>query len=290
MKSAFLIAAHGNFDMLEYLIRALDYKNNDIYIHIDKKCGNIDFSQFQNITQYSKVECLKDRINVLWGGISQPHSTFLLLESAIRGGQYDYFHLISGVDFPLLSNEEIDSFLTRYQGIEFVGFAKENKDLLSKLGYYHLFYNGFLGKLPCSKRLDELFMKIQSFLHIHQFTNIREFSKGCNWWSITYDLAVSLLKEKRRILKQYRYTLCCDEVFLQTFIKQHPVFFAKVFDKENEYRSCMRLIDWNRGTPYVYTKSDYEELNNSKYFFARKFGNIDVIKDFVLYRAKTNVL
>ena len=150
---------------------------------------------------------MKDRINVLWGGISQPHSTFLLLENAIRGGQYDYFHLISGVDFPLLSNEEIDSFLTRYQGTEFVGFAKENKDLLSKLGYYHLFYNGFLGKLPCSKRLDVLFMKIQSFLHIHQFTNIREFSKGCNWWSITYDLAVSLLKEKRRILKQYRYTL-----------------------------------------------------------------------------------
>lgn len=116
MKSAFLIVAHGNFDMLKYLIRALDYKNNDIYIHIDKKCGNIDFSQFQNITQYSKVECLKNRISVLWGGISQPHSTFLLLENAIRGGQYDYFHLISGVDFPLLSNEEIDSFLTRHQG------------------------------------------------------------------------------------------------------------------------------------------------------------------------------
>ena len=86
MKSAFLIAAHGNFDMLKYLIRALDYKNNDIYIHIDKKCGNIDFSQFQNITKYSKVECLRNRIRVFWGGISQTHSTFLLLENAIRGG------------------------------------------------------------------------------------------------------------------------------------------------------------------------------------------------------------
>lgn len=131
-------------------------------------------------------------------------------------------------------------------------------------------------------------MKMQSFLHIHQFTNIRDFSKGCNWWSITYDLAVSLLKEK--VLKQYRYTLCCDEVFLQTFIKQHPDFYAKVFDKDNKYRSCMRLIDWNRGTPYVYNKSDFEVLNNSRYFFARKLGNIDVLKDFVIYRAKANVL
>lgn len=72
MKSAFLIVAHGNFDMLKYLIRALDYKNNDIYIHIDKKCGNIDISQFQNITKYSKVEFLKNRIRVFWGGIYHP--------------------------------------------------------------------------------------------------------------------------------------------------------------------------------------------------------------------------
>ena len=37
MKSAFLIMAHSNFDMLKLLVTQLDYKDNDIYIHIDKK-------------------------------------------------------------------------------------------------------------------------------------------------------------------------------------------------------------------------------------------------------------
>ena len=34
VKSAFLIIAHGNFDMLRFLIESLDDKAHDIYVHI----------------------------------------------------------------------------------------------------------------------------------------------------------------------------------------------------------------------------------------------------------------
>ena len=37
MKHAYLIMAHNEWDMLNKLIQALDYPNNDIYLHIDKK-------------------------------------------------------------------------------------------------------------------------------------------------------------------------------------------------------------------------------------------------------------
>ena len=33
----------------------------------------------------------------------------------------------------------------------------------------------------------------------------------------------------------------------------------------------MRLIDWERGAPYVWTIEDYEELSSSEMMFARKF-------------------
>lgn len=70
MKSAMLIMSYNNFEMLRLLISTLDYRDNDIFVHIDKKCGNVDFSQFENITKYSKVKCLRDRINVNWGRLS----------------------------------------------------------------------------------------------------------------------------------------------------------------------------------------------------------------------------
>ena len=36
-------------------------------------------------------------------------------------------------------------------------------------------------------------------------------------------------------------------------------------------RGCMRLIDWKRGNPYVWTLADKEELEQSNRLFARKF-------------------
>lgn len=90
MKSAFLIMAHNNFDMLKLLICALDYKDHDIYVHIDKKCGHINFTEFESLTNHSKTICLRERMNVTWGGISQISTELRLFEAAFRnsgGGQ-----------------------------------------------------------------------------------------------------------------------------------------------------------------------------------------------------------
>ena len=41
--------------------------------------------------------------------------------------------------------------------------------------------------------------------------------------------------------------------------------------EKDEYEGCMRLIDWKRGNPYVWTIADKEELEQSNRLFARKF-------------------
>ena len=288
MKSAFLIVAHNKFDILKLLIKSLDYKNNDIFIHIDKKCGKIDFSEFESITKYSHVCCLRNRIAVSWGGVSQVKSTFLLLEKAISsrkdGQSYDYFHLISGVDFPLLPNEKLEDFLFQHRGKEFVGFVENSKNLEMKLGYYHLFTDSWLKCIPYFYYLNFWLLRLQKMLNIRQYTDMDYFAKGCNWWSITYQLAASLLAQKDAILAKYKYVLCSDEIFLQTFIKHNEKFLNNVFDLKDEYNGCMRLIDWNRGGPYVFQETDFEELLMSKKFFARKFGSLDTIEKFIVYR------
>ena len=49
-------------------------------------------------------------------------------------------------------------------------------------------------------------------------------------------------------------------------------FRNKIFDLDDEFHSCMRDIDWNRGRPYVWhTAGDYAYLSKSERLFARKF-------------------
>ena len=120
--------------------------------------------------------------------------------------------------------------------------------------------------------------KLQRVFHFWQFRDVKQFAKGCNWFSITHSLVKEILSEEKSIIRRYRFSFSADEVFLQTFIKQHPEWKERLFCTTSEYEGCMRLIDWDRGTPYTYTLNDIDELVNSKRFFARKIANLEVMK------------
>lgn len=285
MKQAYLICAHNNFGLLQMLIRQLDDVDTDIYIHIDKKAGIIDYSLFENIASLSKVYCLKDkeRVCVIWGHVTQALTTIKLLELALAHGEYDYYHLVSGVDFPIKSNSYIKDFLIKHSGTEFVGFAPPTS-LEYKLGLYHLIPNNLERRFALFKFLNKCIIKIQVILSIRHIRDTCCFSKGCNWWSITGKLAKAVVAHKDEIACLYRYTLCSDEIFLQTFISQHSDDFV-IYDNKDEYRGCLRLIDWERGNPYVWKPEDIDELMASEALFARKFSEeyIDVIHKIVAY-------
>ena len=56
-KHAYLILAHWDFKLLENLVKFLDNKRNDIYIHIDSKSDDFDFDAISNMVKYSNL-CL----------------------------------------------------------------------------------------------------------------------------------------------------------------------------------------------------------------------------------------
>lgn len=109
-KHAYLIMAHGNFELLEKLLRQIDDPRNDIYIHIDKKVAHFDFYYFQRICVYSQVIFTNKRINVKWGHSSQVKTEMSLYEMAAQR-QYAYYHLISGVDLCLKIRRRSITFL-----------------------------------------------------------------------------------------------------------------------------------------------------------------------------------
>ena len=104
------------------------------------------------------------------------------------------------------------------------------------------------------------------------------FQKGANWFSITDNFVKYVLSKEEWIQNIFKYTSCCDEIFLQTLIinsKFQENLYDKKFD-DNHITSVKRYIDWNRGGPYVFRKEDFNDLINSEALFARKFDlNVD---------------
>lgn len=268
---AFLIIAHNEFGLLEKLVQALDHPENDIFIHIDKKVKDFDFDFFEKSVKESKIR-FASRVNVKWGDFSMVKAELNLLETALSTGvNYDYVHLISGVDIPLVNQEVMHRFFDENSKKEFIHFGAEKlRDIeVNRVKYYHFatgrrnYFNRFFTKITPI---------IQGVVGINRIKGL-DVQRGSQWFSITEDFARYLYGKKEWIEKQFSKTFIPDEFFVQTVFINSP-FTDNLYHKEfdNSLLACMRYCDWKRGAPYTFRNEDYDELVNCGCLFARKFS------------------
>ncbi|MDR1682038.1 MAG: beta-1,6-N-acetylglucosaminyltransferase, partial [Candidatus Symbiothrix sp.] len=107
---AFLLQVHAYPKQLEALIDLLKAPNHYFFIHVDKKS--------RQMMQTSEIARLKKRADVTFvpsvrvnhGGFSMVRATLNMLEAAIASPKkFDYFHLISGQDYPCMSSAALDA-------------------------------------------------------------------------------------------------------------------------------------------------------------------------------------
>ncbi|MGN1328897.1 MAG: beta-1,6-N-acetylglucosaminyltransferase [Eubacterium sp.] len=282
---AYMIIAHNQFELLEKLILSLDDKRNDIYIHIDAKVKDFDFEHFKSITKYSKVHFTDERVSVTWGDFSQVKCEMILLKNAVNGensnNPYTYYHLISGSDLPIKSNDEIHSFFDENNGKEFVHYSSNevSESSVLRIKYYHLFRKK---RNLFTKILAQIALRVQILFGVDRLKNTDiKVQKGCNWFSITGDFARYIVENQERYEKVFSYSYCCDEVFVQTMAESSK-FKNNLFmpNCNDNHFACVRLIDWNRGNPYVWRKEDFDIIKSSSCMFARKF-DLDVDSEIV---------
>ena len=281
-RHAYLIIAHHQFSLLEKLIRLLDNERNDIYIHIDKKVKNFDEQPFYKAVKYSKIYFVK-RIAVSWGAFSQIKCEMELLKSAVSGS-YQYYHLISGADLPLKKQSEIHNFFEKNNGCEYVQFDSETVDnnVFERLKFYYPFQEYYVSKGKIVRFIANKLLGIQKRLKINRLRKSNlVLQKGPNWFSITHELAQYILSCDKQINTMFKWTSCCDEVFVQTIVANSKFKNNLYFNGEEDNQlGCIRYIDWKRGYPYIFRKGDYDQLIGSPFFFARKF-DIDVDSEII---------
>lgn len=277
MKHAYLILAHSDADHLRILVGALDDTRNDIYIHIDKKS---DIDDFTNIKAYkAKLHFTKNRTDIRWGAPSQIDGEYILFKAAYNPNVYSRYHLISGADFPLKSQDYIHDFFSNHPHEEFIHFSGcENngngvtaRELYKKCRLYHFFLSSIKSnnkyKAILSNTLRRGILAFQMIIKIRRRYSFEILYKGSQWGSFTSNFIKTLLEKEQTIKSEFKFTHCCDEVYKQTIAMQERFSIS-------EYGN-MRYIDFSRGSlqsPYVFIENDLEELKSRPELFARKFS------------------
>ena len=287
-KHAYLIMCHNNYQILHKLVQLLDDPRNDIFIHIDKKASNDSDLRESLHTQYATLHFTR-RINVNWAGYSQIHAELILLEAATQS-DHAYYHLLSGVDLPIKTQDEIHSFFRDNYGKEYM--QSEDSGISSELFSYRLqhyhFLQDYIGKQHTLfhrmlRVLEAKSLQLQAKLPVNRLNKIHfPLYKGANWFSITHNMALYILSRKKDIRFYFKHTVGADEIFLQTLAMQSPY-------APNIVNDTLRCIDWHRGSPYTFRCEDFDLLMNSGKLFARKFDSqidMDIVND--IYNALTD--
>lgn len=272
-KQAYLIMAHKNDTGFKTLLRMLDDPKNDIFVHMDLKNGDYDPEEIERSIKYSNITHVK-RTKVTWGGYSQINAELLLLKASTAMGKYQHYHLLSGADLPIKSQDEIYHFFAKNDGKEFVQFQSDKFSFPERTQYYYpLMEITGRDSNPLYWKLSAGLLSFQKVLHVCRNKSIK-FQKGTNWFSISDELARYVVSLESWIQKTFKNTSCCDEVFLQTIVVNSPFRKRLYYNKfDDNYCAIVRLIDWKRGNPYIFRKTDFHELMESKMLFARKFDS-----------------
>lgn len=267
MKHAWLIIAHNEFAVLQRLVSMLDTPESDFYIHFDKKVKEIP----QVAVKHGRLTILEHRIDVRWGTVSQIEVELLLLQTALRNGPYEHYHILSGTHLPLVPASELISFYKAYHGKEIVRFWPEDPgDADFKLRRYHFPLHNFKSGGPIRQRLCQLtwraVIRVQKILGIRHHKKV-VFYKTDQWLSLTEKASYYLVNNKSSILKKYKFSFCGDEYFIAT----------ELLSKRYEFiiQNCPNLlyVKFLNDSPESFSLDKYPGLTMSGFLWARKFSS-----------------
>lgn len=276
-KQVILILAHKNMSQLVKLVSYFEGKC-DIFIHVDKKA---DFSkkELASLFQMSGVKGVYQKFSVSWAGFSILRCEMFLLEEALKHSDGDYFHLLSGQDYPL---RPLDEFLHFFHETDREGFLRSRQlpySLFDDATFFRMQYyvlTDWINAKPIEgKNKVFKFINWQKKLGIKRRIpdQLERLYGGSAWFSISKRSAEYLWDYTRKHPSFYRrlkYTFYPEEVYVGSVL-MNSNWTGYIENDEN-----LRCILWNNPgkdcSPIDLTSEHLEKiLKSGKMFFARKF-------------------
>jgi hypothetical protein len=291
----YIVLAHKNPEQLKRLIEQLNDGLSTFYIHIDKKT---DITLFTHLIRSAEnIIFIKNRFNVIWCDHSTVEATLETLKEALKIKKKGYCILISGQDFPIKSNEDINSFInknSKYDFIDIHSIPTEQwyQNGLNRINHYKFNLSAKRGHFVVCPSIHEktfysfknlksitkliLKLKIKFLLKLLISRKKPEYIKpygGSQWWCLkneTVEKILAFCEQHKEFRDYHKYTLLSDEIFFQSII----MHIKDIFNLQ--LKNSLTFVDWERDVPVkppTFSLNDKELLLNQPDFklFARKF-------------------
>lgn len=285
MKIAYIITAYKDAKQLSRLIRALD-KSADFFIHIDLK---VDITPFYSIlSDLKNVFFTTNRFFINWGGFGQVRSQQELLKSVVeRGILYDRVVCISGTDYPLWSNSDIQSEFASNKLKEYIiGFNITQSTSVAqrrKVVVFHFFRDIRVASTSVKKVFSGASRKIMQLLPIRRRSYTVMDDKradvymGSDYWALTYNCARYVYEQmcaQKQLMRYFKFSFVPSEMVVQTIVFNSPFASSAIFYNEKIYNGLgpltpLHYIEYN-GFINTYKMEDYDKLQKSGKMFFRK--------------------
>jgi hypothetical protein len=296
MNINYIVLAHKNPQQLKQLIEKLSTPSTYFYVHIDK---GVEIKPFLDVLgEQQSVHFLESREKGIWGDIGIVKASINALKEIIKTQEPGYCVLISGQDYPIKSNEQIASFLTRNYGVNYIDtltfdeseWPNNGMDRIEHYKFNLSAERGHFILLPSLLSKDfykNWKLNFRGLLHLVKHNKAsaiifrsRKFPEymipyaGSQWWSLPVETAVKVLlflEQNKGYLNYNRYSLLPDEFFFQSIIKH-------LASKEGTMiiKPSITYVNWKKAgvpLPVTFTSEDIEELRNQpeEKLIARKF-------------------
>ena len=267
MNHAFLILAHDSPELLQRIVDRIQAPNHFVFVHLDKNSNSRKVR-----IKYGRYVSDRKRIAVNWGGYSMIKAELLLLREALSSSvNFDYFHLISGHDYPCVDKDSFDIFFEQCPERKSYMYFDTYQDLISwPTKSYDRVNKWFFDD---AKQNNLVYRAYHKFL----FKFVKRKYKGglysgWQWFSWHRSLVEWVMNYRRwhyPFFLRFHYTSCCDEIVF------HTLLYPNIEKLNIENYNSLRYIDWRpnrpaKTLPLVLDERDYQSIMNSGSLFCRK--------------------
>ena len=270
---AYLVIAYMDPEQLKRLAVRLT-KTSDVYVHIN---ASVDIAPFESVLAdvkgEGKVEFSRERYKVVWAGYSILKATFSMMEQAMRQKKYDRYVLLTGLDYPTKSDEEIQAFFREHAHTEFIHAAELNGSMprLDHLHYYTARDRRVLNK--CLQIYEQMLRKIGKKAkpdYVMQDGKKYLIYGIAPKWALSGECASYLLefyKSNKKFNRYFEFMHAPDDFYVATVL-----FNSRFRDAIDSDKDIFKIV-WlpkDKGAK-ILEEEDYAELVGSEQLYAKKF-------------------
>lgn len=301
MKIAYIILAHTDPAHIARLCRKITVgTQNHAFVHVDLKQDITPFKQA--CSGISQVHFVKQREKVYWAGFHSITATIQAYQTALDYGEFDYYQILQGLDYPIWSNREIDRFFEQNRGTEFIRAIDDTNATELMVRFRYVLYWKFDSENPFIKLYHNFnFAQLLWFKHLlpvkkpylslhHKQYHIY---RGWAHFALT-DAAVRYIvdfyESNPEFNRYFEHVYAADESYFHTILFNSP-FVSKTVDgkpvaeEDRSYAAYLNLtyFEYPKEGVTVFThKEDYKKLLDTGYpFFRKATSNSHELLDYI---------